>query len=284
MDGLVFLQLMLRSKRSLGRASRIPPRKGFFWAWRPSWPHVGPIFRSWAALGRFLDACYVFFTIFCNFLRFRTDFGWFGDYFGRVWGGILPWFLTFEPKMTILWKIAFYLRKTTIFKESRHKQTTKKRRFIDKKSMPIWNGKTKANKSPKNRIWRGLGLHLGGLWDFLGRLLGALGCLLAVLGAFKIELFSSMGPRWAPRGLLDRFWEGLGRVLGGVREIFEGFGQTLGAPLGNYYLISCAYCVCLLLHHIFLQEPPRCLATPRGASQFFFNIWPNRNSDNKSRR
>ena len=99
--------------------------------------------------------------------------------------------------------------------------------------MLIWSGKKKVPKWLKMWIWEGLGLHLGGLWRVLECLLGALGRLLAVLGAFKIEPFSSMGPRWAPRGLLDRFWEGLGRVLGGFREILEGFGETLGAPLGN---------------------------------------------------
>ena len=29
-----------------------------------------------------------------------------------------------------------------------------------------------------------------------------------------------------------------------------------------------AHSVSLLVHHIRLQEPPRCLATPRGASQY----------------
>ena len=37
--------------------------------------------------------------------------------------------------------------------------------------------------------------------------------------------FSSMGPRWTPRRLLDRFWEGLGRIWGGFGE---GFGQHFG--------------------------------------------------------
>ena len=41
--------------------------------------------------------------------------------------------------------------------------------------------------------------------------------------------FSSMGPRWTPRHLLDQFWEGLGRIWGGFGEglgrNFEGFGR-----------------------------------------------------------
>ena len=41
--------------------------------------------------------------------------------------------------------------------------------------------------------------------------------------------FSSMGPRWTPRHLLDKFWEGLGRIWGGFGEglgrNFEGFGR-----------------------------------------------------------
>ena len=66
----------------------------------------------------------------------------------------------------------------------------------------------------------------------MGRLLGALGRLLAVLGAFKIELFSSMGPRWAPRGLLDRFWIDFKRFGGRFGRVWgrnlEGFGSFWG--------------------------------------------------------
>ena len=88
--------------------------------------------------------------------------------------------------------------------------------------MQIWSRKIKSQKSRQNWIWEGLGLHLGGVWDALGRLLGAPGPLLVAFWAFKIEFFSSIAPRWSPRGLLDRFgvdlgrfWEGFGRVLGG---------------------------------------------------------------------
>ena len=76
-------------------------------------------------------------------------------------------------------------------------------------------------KSHKNRFWEGLGPHLGRVWGGLGPLLGALGPLLFVFWTFKILLFSNMGPTWAPRGPLDRFWEGLGRIW--VR-----FGDGLG--------------------------------------------------------
>ena len=54
-----------------------------------------------------------------------------------------------------------------------------------------------------------------------GRLLGALGNLLAVLGAFEIEVFSSMGSTWAPRALLDQFWVDSGRI-------WENFGRIWG--------------------------------------------------------
>ena len=53
----------------------------------------------------------------------------------------------------------------------------------------------KVKKSIKSQIWEGLGLHLGRVWDDLGRLLGALGPLLGVFGAFGIDFVSSMGPR-----------------------------------------------------------------------------------------
>ena len=56
----------------------------------------------------------------------------------------------------------------------------------------------------KNWFGGGPWIHLGRVWDGLGRLLGAFGCFLAAFGAFQIDLFSSMGARWAPKGLGDR--------------------------------------------------------------------------------
>ena len=89
--------------------------------------------------------------------------------------------------------------------------------------MQIWSQKKKATKCVKKWIWEGLGLHLEGVWDGLGRLLGTSGRFLAVFLVFKIEFFLNMGLQWPPRGLLDRFWVDLGRVWGGFRRIFGGF-------------------------------------------------------------
>ena len=41
--------------------------------------------------------------------------------------------------------------------------------------MQIYDQKKQAKKLPKNRIWKGLGLYLGGVWEALGHLLAALG-------------------------------------------------------------------------------------------------------------
>ena len=122
--------------------------------------------------------------------------------------------------------------------------------------MQIWNWKKNIQKSPKQRFWERLGLHLGRVWDGLGPLLGTLGRLLAVLGLFKIEFFSNIGPRCAPRGFwidfgwisediwkdLGRFWETfriskmklLGHsctLLGANRSLFWClFGILVGVP------------------------------------------------------
>ena len=69
---------------------------------------------------------------------------------------------------------------------------------------------------------------MGRVWGSLGPLLGALGRLLAVFGTFKIKLFSSIGPRWAAKGLLARFWVDLGKVLKRFWADLEGFGRVLG--------------------------------------------------------
>ena len=101
--------------------------------------------------------------------------------------------------------------------------------------MPIGSWKKSGHKSYKNHVWEGLGLHLGGVWAGLGPPLGAFGRLLAVFWTFKIELLSSIGPKWAPRGLLDGFWvalggfwEGLGRVWEKILDDFGSFGHVVG--------------------------------------------------------
>ena len=82
---------------------------------------------------------------------------------------------------------------------------------------------------------------MGGVWEALGRLLGTLGRLLAAFWVFKNDVFSSMGPRLAPRGLLNAFWVDLGRVweglgeakiaiLAGIRKDLEHFQQALTDP------------------------------------------------------
>ena len=75
----------------------------------------------------------------------------------------------------------------------------------------------------------GLGLHLGRIWDALGRLLDALGRLLMAFWSLKSELFASMGPRWNPGRLLNRFGLNFGKVLDGFWQIVEGIWEDLGA-------------------------------------------------------
>ena len=101
--------------------------------------------------------------------------------------------------------------------------------------MEIWNWKKNIRKSNKNLFWEGLGLHLGRVWDRLGPPWGAFCRLLAAFWTFKIELLSSIGPKWAPRGLLDGFWvalggfwEGSGRVWEEILDDFGSFEHVVG--------------------------------------------------------
>ena len=70
---------------------------------------------------------------------------------------------------------------------------------------------------------------MGRVWGGLGPLLAALGRLLLVFYAFKIQFFSSMGPAWAPKNLPVRVCEGFGRIWGGFEKglgrNLEGFGR-----------------------------------------------------------
>ncbi len=69
---------------------------------------------------------------------------------------------------------------------------------------------------------------MGGVWGRLGPPLGAFDRLLAVFWAFKIELLSSIGSKWAPKGLVD----GFGVALGGF---WGGFGEGLGRNFGGFW-------------------------------------------------
>ena len=93
--------------------------------------------------------------------------------------------------------------------------------------MQISSREISNKKSLQNSIWEGLGLHLGGAWDGLGRLLGALGPLLPVFLTFKINIFCNIGPRWAPRAYWDRFWEGSGRIWKVWGRVFGTLGYLL---------------------------------------------------------
>ena len=102
-------------------------------------------------------------------------------------------------------------------------------------SMQIRSWKKSVQKSNKNQFWEGLGLDLGGVWGRLGPPLGAFDRLLAVFWAFKIELLSSIGSKWAPKGLLDGFgvalggfWGGFGKVWGEILEDFGPFEHIVG--------------------------------------------------------
>ena len=121
--------------------------------------------------------------------------------------------------------------------------------------MEISSWKINTKRSHKDRIWEGLGLHLGRVWDALGRLLVALVRLLAVFWAFKIKLFLSIGPRLAPKGLLDRFRVDLERVWEGDGGIFGGFGpqkMIFGATSAPLVHSACPPC-----HVTFCYRNPR---------------------------
>ena len=63
---------------------------------------------------------------------------------------------------------------------------------------------------------------MGSLWEGFGVVLGLLWVLLAVFWPFKIELLSGIGPKWAPRWLLEGFGIHLGTDLGGFEEDLGG--------------------------------------------------------------
>ena len=120
--------------------------------------------------------------------------------------------------------------------------------------MQFWSGEIEAKKSPKNWIWEGLGLHLERVWDGLelhlagleeglGRLLGALGRLLAYL-PWKPPLFElgtvghqfDVSPVCCEKVLWDLDWQCEGFVAHFCFILY-----VLGRLLVSFWL-SCDAC------------------------------------------
>ena len=79
--------------------------------------------------------------------------------------------------------------------------------------MQIWNRKIEGQKFLKNWIWNGLGLHLGGVWDALGRLGVTFGRILILLKT------------WVQDGLHEAFGMAFESVLGGFGPLLDTLGR-----------------------------------------------------------
>ena len=109
-----------------------------------------------------------------------------------------------------------------------------------KKTMQIYDQKKTSTKivqkSDLGRSWAPFGKGLGRSGPSCDHFWAHFDCLLDV----PSHIFLNIGPRWAPRGLLDRFWKGLGRIwmrLGRIWafkiKAFASHGHflnTLGVP------------------------------------------------------
>ena len=89
--------------------------------------------------------------------------------------------------------------------------------------MQFSSGKKRSTKWPEKWIWKGLGLHLGEVWDALGHLLATFGRILVVFGRSKSYLFKAL----VQDELQEAFWVDFGLLL-------EGFGRLLGR-VGNEF-------------------------------------------------
>ena len=87
--------------------------------------------------------------------------------------------------------------------------------------MQIWSGKNSAPKLLKKWIWGSLGLHLGGVWGFLGLFWALLGALWALLGRSWGSLGALLRLLGGQDELEEAFWMDFG-------SLWEGFGTVLG--------------------------------------------------------
>ena len=122
-------------------------------------------------------------------MAFSIDFLSYLIDFGSIWGGFwedfskICWIFlenaAFVKTLKKPWFLQCFVRVELL---KNHKNQQK----IDKKSMQILSGKKRIPKWLQKWIWEGLGLHLGGVWDTLGSLLGTFGPILVVFWEFQI--------------------------------------------------------------------------------------------------
>ena len=88
--------------------------------------------------------------------------------------------------------------------------------------------KRMIQKQLKKDIWGDLGFPLGGVWDGVGPLGGALGSSWGALGVLLKCFLLFLKPRWAPRSLFCGFLVVLGRLGGGLGKLWKVFSKDLG--------------------------------------------------------
>ena len=120
------------------------------------------------------------------------------------------------------------------------------------------------------RVWGPFGKGLVRSGAPLGRSWAPLGRFGGVQNRFFFKQWSKLVSKRPQGSILEGFGEGFGRVSGDLGRVWGGSWDGSWPSWEAWSRISIsslAHAVCLLLHHILLQEPPRCLATLRGASQ-----------------
>ena len=77
--------------------------------------------------------------------------------------------------------------------------------------MQFSSGKKRSTKWPEKWIWKGLGLHLGEVWDALGHLLATFGRILAIFLGVQNHIFlkhwSKMSSKRPFGWILGCFWK-----------------------------------------------------------------------------
>ena len=132
--------------------------------------------------------------------------------------------------------------------------------------------------------------HLGGSWAPFGRGLGRpgasfghswapLGRFLGVRNRAFIRHWSKMGSKKPFGSILDGFWEDFGRIWEDLGRVLGGFGNLLVPTFDNTFSqmwdsnlvtrcrpIHIVDCVRTFFRVFSQLRPPRCFASPRGAS------------------
>ena len=181
--------------------------------------------RDFSHFFRIVHAFFGFPHSFWLLLSIFLVFSWFFFWFSSIWGGFREDFSTifdmFSKTCPNMWKSTKHCVGAWILKVG----SLKNKQILPQNCKETCRFAIRTKQAPKllkNLNWKGLGLHLGRVWEALGRLGATLGRILTVCWTSKSYLFKTL----VQHGLQEAFWIDFGKGWGGFGYVLGEYGLS----------------------------------------------------------